>query len=76
VPPQGINPKLDRSLDGLSSSLCSIFVLVFLLVRNNSGSKTLKMDGPCLSTGPCLTAGGGLFKFPLLTVGHFGGGHP
>lgn len=40
---RGMDPKLARSLDGLSFSLCSPFILSFLLDRNNSGSKLLKV---------------------------------
>jgi hypothetical protein len=37
--------QLGLSLDGLSFNLCSIFVSTFLLDRNNSGSKILKVGG-------------------------------
>jgi hypothetical protein len=39
----GMNAKLGQSLDGLSFSLCSIFVPEFPLDRNNSGLKILKV---------------------------------
>ena len=39
----GMDPKLDWSLNGLSFSLCSIFVPAFLLDRNNSRSEILKV---------------------------------
>ena len=39
-----MDPKLGQSLDGLSFSLCSIFVPSFPLGRNNFESKNLKMD--------------------------------
>ena len=39
----GMDPKLGRSLGGLSFSLCFIFVLIFPLDRNNSGSRIVKM---------------------------------
>lgn len=35
-----VDPNLGPSLDGLSFRLCSSFFPVFLLVRNNAGSKT------------------------------------
>jgi hypothetical protein len=43
VPAHGMDPKLGWSLEGLSFSLCSIFVSAFLLDMNNSGSKFLKV---------------------------------
>jgi hypothetical protein len=38
-----MNPKLDPSLDSLPFRLCSTFVPVFPLDRNNSGSRMFKM---------------------------------
>jgi hypothetical protein len=49
----GIDPKLGGSLDGLSFSLCSIFVPVFPLDRNNSVLKFFKMDGWSLGSTGC-----------------------
>jgi hypothetical protein len=47
--------KLGQSLDGLSFRLGSIFVPVFPLARNNSGSKTVKMgEWPHPSTRGCV----------------------
>jgi hypothetical protein len=40
-PPLEMDPKLGQSLDSLSLSLFSIFVLEVLLDRNNSGSEFL-----------------------------------
>ena len=45
MPIYWMNPKLGGSLDGLSFSLCSIFVTEFPLDWNNSGSKILMMGG-------------------------------
>jgi hypothetical protein len=67
-----MDPKLGWSLGGLSFSLCSIFVPEFLLDRNNSGLKNLKMGGvaPCLNWGLCLSTGGvpSSFISPLLGI--------
>ena len=43
-----MDPKLGWSLDVLSFSLCSIFVLAFPLDRDNCGLEILKVGG-CLS---------------------------
>jgi hypothetical protein len=48
----GVDSKMSRSLGGLSFSFCSISVPTFLLDRNNSGSKILKMgEWPPASNG-------------------------
>jgi hypothetical protein len=39
------DPMLGQLLEGLSFSLCSIYVPNFPLNRNNSGSKVLEMGG-------------------------------
>lgn len=65
------DPKLGWSLDG-HFSLHSIFVPAFPLDRNSSGSKILRKLIPHpLHWGP-LSTGGGLFRFYLYIVGHFG----
>jgi hypothetical protein len=47
-----MDPKLSRSLGGLSLSLCFIFASAFHVDRNNSELKFLKMCGwPPASTG-------------------------
>jgi hypothetical protein len=61
VSAHGMDPKLGRSLNSLSFSLCSIFVPTFSLERNNSGPKIFVM---------------GLFRFHILTVWHFSYCHP
>jgi hypothetical protein len=55
-PWHGMDPKVGRSLDGLSFSLCSIFVPAFSLDRNNSGSKNLRW----VSVAPSINSGPGL----------------
>jgi hypothetical protein len=45
VAARGIYPKLGRSLDGFSFSLCSICVTAFSLDRNSSGPKFLRWVG-------------------------------
>jgi len=52
--------------------LFSIFIPAFLSDRNNYGSEFWLWDSnPILHLMPCFSAGGRLYKFPLLTVGHF-----
>jgi hypothetical protein len=63
----GMNPKLSWSLDGLSFSLCSMFVSAFVLDRNNPGSEILKVDGKPHS--PTEVS-------EVVAVGHFSQDHP
>ena len=73
------DPSLGWILDPLFLSLFTIFVLACLL----DGEKICQikqfwtrvfdcwMATPSLLLIPCLSPGGGLYKFPLHTVGHF-----
>jgi hypothetical protein len=59
-------------MDGFSFSLCSIFVSAFPFDWDNSVLKIIRwVDGPISLLGPCLSIGGGLFRFYLPTVGYF-----
>ena len=69
--------KLCQSLDGFFLSLYSIFDPAFHLDINKSGSNFLKIGGGFMpQTGPCISTGGGLFRFYLSILGQFGYGHP
>jgi hypothetical protein len=68
---------VEWSLDSLSGSFCSIFVPAFPLDRDNSGLKISDVwVAPSLHWGPCLSTGGGLFRFYLPSFGYFGKCHP
>jgi hypothetical protein len=68
-----MDPKSGWSLDLLSLHLFFISDLAVLLGRNNSGLEFFDcgMGTPSLYLMPCLSTGGGIYKFPLPTVGHF-----
>ena len=70
--PLEMDPKWSQSQDLLSFTLFFIFVSAVLSDRNNSGSEFLTGKAtPSLYLMPCLSTGGGLYKFLLPTVGHF-----
>ena len=71
-----MDPKVGHSLDGLSFSICSIFVSVFPLDSNNSGLKILRWEGGTIPQLEAIFIGGGLFSFYLPTVGHLSQCHP
>jgi hypothetical protein len=67
-----LDHNMGQSLDLLSLNLFSIFVPTVLLDRENSGPVCdYGMATTSLHLMPCLSTGGGLYKFPLPTVGHF-----
>jgi hypothetical protein len=73
VPRYEMDLKSGWSLDCFSFSLFSIFDPVVLLDRNNSGSEfDCGLITQSLHLRPCLSTGGGVFEFPLPSVGHFG----
>jgi hypothetical protein len=58
-------------MDLLFLRLLSISIPVIISDRNNYGTEVSLLDGnPIPHLMPCLPAGGGLYKFPLPTVGH------
>jgi hypothetical protein len=59
-------------MDGLSFSLCSIFVPEFSLDRKSFVlKKNVGWVPPYLHWGPSLSKGGGLFRFYLSAVRYF-----
>ena len=67
-----LGPILFLLLDLFFLRLLSISIPVILSDRSNYGSVFCLWDGnPILHLMPCLSVGGGLYKFPLHTVGHF-----
>ena len=73
----GIDHTVGWCLDGLSFSLCSIFVPAFPLDRDNSRLKIFRwVSGPNIPLGPHISTGGGLFRFYFPTVGYFSECHP
>jgi hypothetical protein len=72
-PPLKLDPNLGLSFDLLFFRLFSIFVPAILSDGNNSQSEylTVGIATRSLQLMSCLFTGGGLYKFPLPTVGHF-----
>jgi hypothetical protein len=68
-----LDPKLGLSLDLLSLRLFSIFDPEVLLDRDNYGSEFLPVEWQLhpFNLMSCLSPGGGLYKFPLPTIGYF-----
>jgi hypothetical protein len=67
-----LDPNLDLLLDLFFVRIFSIFVSSVLSDRDNFGSEFLTVDGnPIPHLMYCLSAGDGLYKFPLPTVEHF-----
>jgi hypothetical protein len=71
-PPHNLDLTLGLSLDPLFLRLLSISIPAFLSVMNNYRSEFWPWVGNSLPhLMPCLSAGGGFYKFPLPTVRHF-----
>jgi hypothetical protein len=67
-----MDANLGWALNCLTFSLFFIFVPAVLTERNNSGSVfDYGVATPSLHMMSCLSTGGGLYEFPLLTVGYF-----
>jgi hypothetical protein len=70
-PPLELNPNLGLLLNLLFLRLFSTFVPAVLSDRSSYGSGFRLWDGKPILMMPCLSAGGGLYKFHLLTARHF-----